>query len=65
MENLTETEIASDWIIKAINSSNNRFHVEACNKLISLFEARYPLAKDFVDNLMILLLEKENSINYF
>jgi hypothetical protein len=65
MENLTETEIASDWIIKAINSSNNRFHVEACNKLISLFEVRYPLAKDFVDNLMMLLLEKENSINYF
>ena len=65
MENLTETEIASDWIIKAITSSNNRFHVEACNKLISLFEVRYPLAKDFVDNLMMLLLEKENSINYF
>jgi hypothetical protein len=65
MENLTETEIASDWIIKAINSSNNRFHVEACDKLISLFEVRYPLAKDHVNNLMMILLEKQNSIYYF
>jgi len=65
MENLTETEIACDWIIKAINSSNNRFHVEACDKLISLFEVRYPLAKDHVNNLMMILLEKQNSIYYF
>jgi hypothetical protein len=65
MENLTETEIASDWIIKAINSSNNRFHVEACDKLISLFELRFPDAKEFVQNLKILLLEKDTTINYF
>ena len=64
-ENVSESEIAYEWIIKSITSSKNRFHVECCSKLISLFESRYPDSKEYLDKLMYQLMCKENSISYF
>lgn len=56
-------EKSYDWIVNAIQSSNNPFHIEGCRKLIELFHAKF---NDDIkqDELLLMLLDKSNSIYY-
>ena len=52
-----------EWIVNAIQSSNNPFHIEACNKLIELFHAKF---NDTLKQgeLLLMLHDKSNNIYY-
>ena len=53
-----------DWVVNAISSSNNPFHVECCQKLIELYIAKFPdTLKE--GHLLLMLHDKANTINYF
>jgi hypothetical protein len=52
-----------DWVINAIQSSNNPFHVECCQKLIELYIAKFPDTQK-QGHLLLLLHDKGNQINY-
>jgi hypothetical protein len=70
MENITNTQNDSqksyDWIVNAINSSNNPFHIECCKKLIELYMLRFPDEKwNREAELLLIVYQKENEINFF
>jgi hypothetical protein len=62
MEN-SHMEKSYEWIVSAIQSSNNPFHVECCRKLIELFTAKF---NDSIKEgeLSLMLHDKSNNINY-
>jgi hypothetical protein len=59
----TLKEKCYDWILNAIQSSNNPFHIDGCKKLIELFKNKFgdPIMEADLENELIL---KENTINY-
>lgn len=61
MENIQEKSY--EWIINAINSSNNPFHIECCKKLIELYMAKF---SDTITEgeLLMRLSDREQQINY-
>jgi|LakMenEpi03Aug12_release.lakeMendotaPanAssembly.Ray.scaffolds.fasta_scaffold5643942_1 hypothetical protein len=61
MENLSAKSY--DWILDAIHSSNNPFHIECCKKLIELYVIKFNDTKG-ADALSYTLKLKENNINY-
>jgi hypothetical protein len=61
MENIQEKSY--EWVMSAINSSNNPFHVECCKKLIELYTSKFPDGVKEAELLMI-LHQKEHQINY-
>jgi hypothetical protein len=61
MENIQEKSY--EWVISAINSSNNPFHVECCKKLIELYASKFPDGVKEAE-LLMLLHQKEHQINY-
>ena len=66
---------AYEWIKKNIESSNSPFHVEGCKRLMQLFiemygkgeleENQLTLVLELESELTMLLMNKENTINYF
>ena len=59
----TQQEKSYEWVVSAINSSTNPFHIDCCKKLIELY------IQKFNDNskeseLLLLLSDKENTINF-
>jgi hypothetical protein len=52
------------WIANAIDSSNNPFHIECCKKLIELYIAKFPNAIKEEAELLMLLYDKGNQVNY-
>jgi hypothetical protein len=50
-----------EWIINAINSSNNPFHIECCRKLIELYQSKFDDVKGEMELLMV-LYEKNSMI---
>lgn len=62
---IMELEIKSfDWVKNAIDSSTNPFHLECCRNLIELFVAKFN-NKELEGELLMILLERENQLNYF
>ena len=52
-----------DWVLNAIQSSNNPFHIDCCQKLIELYCNKFPDAiKE--GELLMMLYDKKNQINY-
>jgi hypothetical protein len=62
MEN-SNFEKSFEWVVNAILSSNNPFHIEGCRKLIELFHAKFNDSK-VQEELLLMLLDKSNSIYY-
>ena len=62
MEN-SNIEKSFEWVVNAISSSNNPFHIEGCRKLIELFNAKFNDSQK-QDELLLMLLDKSNSIYY-
>jgi hypothetical protein len=62
MEN-SNFEKSYEWVVNAILSSNNPFHIEGCRKLIELFHAKFNDSK-VQEELLLMLLDKSNSIYY-
>ena len=56
-------EKSFEWIVNAIQSSNNPFHIEGCRKLIDLFYAKFNDAEK-QDELLLMLHDKSNNIYY-
>jgi len=52
-----------DWIVNAIDSSNNEFHIDCCKKLIELYSQKFEGAFKEAE-LLMLLHEKLHTINY-
>jgi len=52
-----------DWVANAIQSSNNPFHIDCCQKLIELYSSKFP---DSIKEgeLLLMLYDKKNQINY-
>ena len=69
MENITNTQNDSqksyDWIVNAINSSNNPFHIECCKKLIELYSIRFPEDCMKEAELLMIVYNKEHELNFF
>ena len=62
MEN-THIDKSYEWVVNAIESSNNPFHIEGCRKLIDLFHVKFnDLQKQ--DELLLMLHDKSNTIYY-
>jgi hypothetical protein len=40
-------EKSFEWVISAITTSTNQFHIEGCKKLIELFATKYSLEDGF------------------
>lgn len=53
-----------EWILNAINSSNNPFHIECCKKLIELFIAKFPESAKQEAELLMIMYSKSDKINY-
>lgn len=62
MEN-SHMEKSYDWIVNAIQSSNNPFHIDGCRKLIELFMAKFNDSQR-ESELSLMLFDKSNNINY-
>lgn len=62
MEN-SNFEKSFEWVVNAILSSNNPFHIEGCRKLIELFHAKFNDLK-VQEELLLMLHDKSNSIYY-
>lgn len=60
---ISHMEKSYEWIVSAIQSSNNPFHIDGCRKLIELFNAKYndPIKEG---ELSLMLHDKTNNINY-
>lgn len=56
-------EKSYDWIVNAIQSSNNPFHIDGCRKLIELFMAKFNDSQR-ESELSLMLFDKSNNINY-
>ena len=52
-----------EWVVKAINSSTNPFHIECCKKLIDLYINKFN-AQSQEGELLLMLSDKENNINF-
>jgi hypothetical protein len=64
MENNTNIQDKSyEWIVSAIDSSTNEFHIECCKKLIELFSNKFPEPIKEAE-LLVLMYERLNTINY-
>lgn len=61
IENMQEKSY--DWIVSAIESSNNPFHIDCCKKLIELYVAKFPDGMKEAE-LLMRLHDKSNKINY-
>jgi hypothetical protein len=53
-----------EWIVNAIASSNNPFHIDCCKKLIELFVQKFPNSNFKEAELLMLLYSKNDTINY-
>jgi hypothetical protein len=62
MEN-SHMEKSYEWIVSAIQSSNNPFHIDGCRKLIELFMAKFNDSQR-ESELSLMLFDKSNNINY-
>ena len=62
MEN-SHMEKSYEWIVSAIQSSNNPFHIDGCRKLIELFMAKFNDAQR-ESELSLMLHNKSNHIYY-
>jgi len=60
----TAQEQTFDWIKRCIETSKLPLHIEGCKKLIELYVAKFGENIDSTRELMLILLDKENSINY-
>ena len=61
MENIQEKSY--EWIVNAISSSNNPFHIECCKKLIELYMAKFnDTTRE--GELLMRLSDREHQINY-
>jgi hypothetical protein len=52
-----------EWIVNAIESSNNPFHVDGCKKLIELYALKFQDEQKEME-LALMLSNKENHIYY-
>lgn len=59
----TQQEKSYEWVVNAINSSTNPFHIECCKKLIELYINKFN-AQSQEGELMLMLSNKENNINF-
>jgi hypothetical protein len=62
MEN-SNFEKSFEWVVNAISSSNNPFHIEGCRKLIELFHAKFNDTQ-VQEELLLMLHDKSNTIYY-
>jgi hypothetical protein len=61
MENIQEKSY--EWIVNAISSRNNPFHIECCKKLIELYMAKFnDTTRE--GELLMRLSDREHQINY-
>lgn len=51
-----------EWILRAIETSNNEFHLRCCKTLIGLFLTQYPKALDEYGELIGAYTSKEAMI---
>jgi hypothetical protein len=52
-----------EWIVSAIQSSTNQFHLECCRKLIDLYSQKF--GEEDKNELDLMLSEKSVQLNYF
>jgi hypothetical protein len=62
MEN-SQMDKSYEWIVSAIQSSNNPFHIDGCRKLIELFKTKYNDSNK-ESELSLMLHDKSNNIYY-
>jgi hypothetical protein len=55
MEN--QQQKSYEWIVNAIQSSNNPFHIECCRKLIELYQSKFNDVKGEME-LLVIMYEK-------
>ena len=60
----TAQEKTFDWIKRCIETSTLPLHIEGCKKLIELYVAKFGENSESTKELLLILLDKENSINY-
>jgi hypothetical protein len=56
-------EKSFEWIVSAIQSSTNPFHIECCKKLIELYVAKYNQPRN-ESVLLEMLVIKSDEVNY-
>ena len=55
---MTDLQLAYNWLQNIIDSSNNDFHFEGVDKLITLFEAKY------CDSPLTLCLQEQRQMHW-
>ena len=61
MDNLNQKSF--EWVVAAIDSSTNQFHLECCRKLIDLYFQKF--GEEQKSELDLMLSEKSVQLNYF
>lgn len=56
-------EKSFEWIVSAIQSSTNPFHIECCKKLIELYVAKFNQPRN-ESILLEMLVIKSDEVNY-
>jgi hypothetical protein len=56
-------EKSFEWIVSAIQSSTNPFHIECCKKLIELYVAKFNQPRN-ESVLLEMLVIKSDEVNY-